>query len=278
MTALDTYREHYRHRDRAARERKRAGGKVVGYLCDNVPEELIMAAGFLPYRLSGDPRASTDALDTYIQPFAAPFSARNRGVGFVDAMLAKLLSGDFDFLDYLIVPHTRKTIQAFYRELTLARSACPDLSLPELYYLDRAYTPFYTSEVFNRQSLLDLKVPTRSVVRSCHDGSYLAEAVEVTNASRQLLQKIAAIRAARPLRLSGVDALQVIGTSFLHAETRPQRVAGEHRRHADGPRAGRQTPIVRGWQSTRQPRPIRADRVVRRRDRRGRPLLGQPLR
>jgi benzoyl-CoA reductase/2-hydroxyglutaryl-CoA dehydratase subunit BcrC/BadD/HgdB len=215
MTALDTCREHYRHRTRAARDWKRAGGKVVGYLCDNVPEELIMAAGFLPYRLSGDPRAPTEALDTYIQPFAAPFSARNTGVGFVDAMLAKLLSGDFDFLDYLIIPHTRKTIQAFYRELTLAGSASPDLSLPELYYLDRAYTPFYTSEVFNRQSLLDLKVQLEAWRGNAIPNVALAEALEVTNASRQLIQKIAALRAARPSRLSGVDALQVIGTSFF---------------------------------------------------------------
>jgi benzoyl-CoA reductase/2-hydroxyglutaryl-CoA dehydratase subunit BcrC/BadD/HgdB len=215
MTALDTCREQYRHRDRAAREWKRAGGKVVGYLCNNVPEEPIMAAGFLPYRLSGDPRASTEALDAYIQPFATPFSARNRGVGFVDTMLAKLLDGSFDFLDFLIVPHTRKTIQAFYRELTLAGSARPELSLPELYYFDRAYTPFYTSEVFNRQCLLDLKVQLEAWCGHAITDIALAEAAEVTNASRQLMQKIATMRAVRPPRLSGVDALQVIGASFF---------------------------------------------------------------
>ena len=214
MTALDTCREHYRLRDRAAREWKRSGGKVVGYLCDNVPEELIMAAGFLPYRLSGDPHADTDALDAYIQPFAAPFSARNRGVGFVDAMLAKLLNGDFDFLDYLIIPHTRKTIQAFYRELTLAGSVYPDLSLPELYYLDRAYTPFYTSEIFNRQSLLGLRAQLEAWSGHAINDIALAEAIEVTNASRQLLQHVAALRVAQPSGLSGADALQVIGTAF----------------------------------------------------------------
>jgi benzoyl-CoA reductase/2-hydroxyglutaryl-CoA dehydratase subunit BcrC/BadD/HgdB len=215
MTALDTCREHYHHRDRAARDWKRAGGRVVGYLCDNVPEELIMAAGFLPYRLSGDPRTSTDALETYVEPFAAPFSARNRDVGFVDAMLAKLLNGDFDFLDYLIVPHTRKTIQAFYRELTLAGSVFSDLSLPELYYLDRAYTPFYTSEVFNRQSLLQFKTQLEAWCGHSIPDDALAEAIEVTNLNRQLLQRLAATRAAQPARLAGVDALQVIGTSFF---------------------------------------------------------------
>jgi len=214
-SAIDIVRDHYRHRDRAARDWKAAGGKVVGYLCDNVPEELIMAAGFLPYRLSGDPSAGTEALERYVQPFAAPFSARNRGVGFVDAMLEALLSGTFDFLDYLIVPHTRKTIQAFYRELTLAKTAHPELALPELFYLDRAYTPFYASEVFNRQSVVELKSQLEVWSGQSIVEGDLAEAIEVTNMSRRLLRELSERRGADPPRLTGVDALQVIGTSFF---------------------------------------------------------------
>lgn len=191
MTVLDTFRHHYRHRDLAARAWKAAGGKVVGYLCDNVPEELIMAAGFLPYRLSGDPLVGANALDRYIEPFAPPFSARNRGVGFVDAMLEMLLSGAFDFLDYLVVPHTRKTIQAIYRELSQARAAHPDLGLPELYYLDRAYTPFYASEVFNRQCLLELRSQLETWSGEPITDTALAEAIELSNTSRHLLQQLA---------------------------------------------------------------------------------------
>ena len=124
-------------------------------------------------------------------------------------------AASFDFLDYLIVPHTRKTIQAFYRELTLAGSAFPDLSLPELYYLDRAYTPFYTSEVFNRQSLLQFKAQLEAWCGHAIPDVAIAEAIEVTNRNRQLLQELAATRAARPARVSGVDALQIIGSSFF---------------------------------------------------------------
>jgi benzoyl-CoA reductase/2-hydroxyglutaryl-CoA dehydratase subunit BcrC/BadD/HgdB len=217
-SAIDIFREHYRHRDRAAREWRTAGGKVVGYLCDNVPEELIMAAGFLPYRLSGDPSLGTEALERYVQPFAAPFSARNRGVGFVDAMLEALLSGIFDFLDYLVVPHTRKTIQAFYRELTLAKTAHLELALPELFYLDRAYTPFYASEVFNRQSLAELESQLEVWSGQSIAEGDLAEAIQVTNTSHRLLREISERRVADPPGLTGVDALQVIGTSFFMAK------------------------------------------------------------
>ncbi len=217
VSALEQLQQQYRQRDRAARAWRQAGGRVVGYLCDNVPEELILAAGFLPYRLSGDPQFSTSIkpLERYVQPFATPFSARNRGVGFVDAMLAMLLAGQFDFVDYLIVPHTRKAIQAYYRELTLANQNEPALRIPELVYLDRAYTPFYSSEVFNRQALLDLRTQLEAWSGRTLADAAIAEAIEITNTSRRLLQQLAALRAADPPRISGVDALQLIATSFF---------------------------------------------------------------
>lgn len=215
MSALDELRAHYRQRDRAAREWKRAGGKVVGYLCDNVPEELIIAAGFLPYRLSGAARVGAEALEQFIHPFAPPFSARNRGVGFVDAMLNSLLSGEFDFLDYLVVPHTRKSIQAFYREALLANEAFPELKLPEMYYLDRAYTPYYASEVFNRDAFVRFRLQLEAWSGRPMSDNAVAEAIDTTNRNRRLLQHIAALRAADPPRLSGVDALQIIGSAFF---------------------------------------------------------------
>src|SRR3569833_455455 len=177
MTAIERFREAYMHRDQAAREWRAQGGRVVGYLCDIVPEELVIAAGFLPYRLSGDPHAARGAIEQYVQPFAAPFSARNRGVGFTDAMLEMLHAGEYDFLDYLVVPHTRKAIQAYYRELTLAKQRHPELQLPELFFLDRAYTPFYAAEVFNREQLLSFKAQVETWAGAPIDPSALADAV-----------------------------------------------------------------------------------------------------
>jgi hypothetical protein len=184
-------------------------------LCDNVPEEHILAAGCLPYRLSGDPQFDGEPLEQYVQFFAAPFSARNRGVGFVDAMLAMLPAGHFEFVDALIVPHTRKSIQAFHRELTLARQGFPTLRIPELFYLDRAYTPFYAAEAFNRQCLLDLRAQLEVWSGQAVTDAAITQAIEVTNTSRQLLQQLAALRAADPPGISGLDALQAIATSFF---------------------------------------------------------------
>ena len=48
MTVFDTMQKHYKQRELSAQEWKEKGGKVIGYFCDIVPEELIIAAGFFP--------------------------------------------------------------------------------------------------------------------------------------------------------------------------------------------------------------------------------------
>jgi benzoyl-CoA reductase/2-hydroxyglutaryl-CoA dehydratase subunit BcrC/BadD/HgdB len=148
-----------------------------------------------------------------VQPFAPPFSARNRGVGFSDAILNQLLEGAFDFLDFLIVPHTRKTIQAIYRELSLVADANPEVRLPEMHYLDRAYTPFYTSEVFNRTAVLELKAKLEEWSGQSITDSALTQAIESTNTNRRLLQEVMQLRFTNPPRLSGTDALQITSTA-----------------------------------------------------------------
>ena len=72
-TAFEVMQKHYQKRDLAAREWKRKGGRVVGYFCDSVPEELILAAGFFPIRISGNPGGSTAEIDKYLEPFHEGF-------------------------------------------------------------------------------------------------------------------------------------------------------------------------------------------------------------
>jgi len=42
MGVLEIMQRHYQQRDLAAREWRDGGGKVAGYFCDNVPDEMIL--------------------------------------------------------------------------------------------------------------------------------------------------------------------------------------------------------------------------------------------
>ena len=147
MTAFETIQKHYQQRDLAALEWKKNGGKVIGYFCNNVPEELIMAAGFLPLRIIGDPWEGTEVAEGYRMPYPL--------LPFIESMINKLLTNKYDFLDYLVIPHGRDQIWRLYTQLHFVPELDPQIKLPEIYFYDDLHTTFFTSSVYNRDRKIE---------------------------------------------------------------------------------------------------------------------------
>ena len=74
-------------------EAKRQGKKIIGYFCSYMPEEIIHAAGFVPYRMRAVESKGTTRADAY-------YSSIN--CTFVKLCFNKALNGDFAFLDGVV--------------------------------------------------------------------------------------------------------------------------------------------------------------------------------
>lgn len=72
---------------------KAAGKKVVGLLCSHVPEEIIHAAGMLPWRIMGTQRPSTPNADIYRPSHTCLYC---------NHVLESLLLGELDCLDAVV--------------------------------------------------------------------------------------------------------------------------------------------------------------------------------
>jgi benzoyl-CoA reductase/2-hydroxyglutaryl-CoA dehydratase subunit BcrC/BadD/HgdB len=206
VTPFEAMQKHYRQRDLAARQWKESGGQVAGYFCDKVPEEMILAAGFFPLRISGDPWGDTEAVDKYTEPFYE---------GFVRSMFNMLLTGRYDFLDFLIIPHSRDTIVSLYGMLLEIQEINPDLKLPDFYLFETLHTKFFLTELYNRDRMRELKKKLEEWSGKEMSSESLSRAIAIGNENRMLLKKVADLRAAEPPRISGVEALQIIGSSVL---------------------------------------------------------------
>ncbi|HEY42193.1 MAG TPA: 2-hydroxyacyl-CoA dehydratase [Dehalococcoidia bacterium] len=226
-TAFEEMQKHYQQRDLAAREWKGKGGKVVGYFCDAVPEEIILAAGFFPIRLSGDPNGDTEVARQNVIP---RFTARE---GFVHSMLNMLLTGQYDFLDYLVIPHTRDSIHRLYQLMAMLKESNPALTLPELFFLDSVHTTFFSGGLYNRDRMLELKERLEEWSGKEIASEALSRAIAVTNENKALLKRVAALRAADPPRISGVEALQIIGSSMFMLKEEHNRLLREYLDGAD---------------------------------------------
>jgi len=101
MEKLNDFYEAVSDTNNYVRNLKTSGKKVLGYLCSYTPEEIIFAAGIHPVRLFGTAGNITLA-DAHLQSYACSLA---RGV------LESALSGELDYLDGMVFPHTCDTIQ-----------------------------------------------------------------------------------------------------------------------------------------------------------------------
>jgi benzoyl-CoA reductase/2-hydroxyglutaryl-CoA dehydratase subunit BcrC/BadD/HgdB len=136
-------------------------------------------------------------------------------VAFVETMMNKLLTGKYDFLDYLVIPHARDQIWRLWTQLHFVAELDPQIKLPEIYYYDNLHTTFYTSSVYNRDRAIEFKKQLEKWSGKKITDKKLKIAIAETNENKKLLKEIAVLRAADPPRISGLEALQIIGTSML---------------------------------------------------------------
>jgi benzoyl-CoA reductase/2-hydroxyglutaryl-CoA dehydratase subunit BcrC/BadD/HgdB len=206
MEPFEIMQRYYTQRELAALEWKGKGGKIVGYFCNDVPEELILAAGFFPFRLSGDPWSGTEETDKYTSPVYE---------GFVRSMLNLLLTGKYDFLDFLIIPHSRDAIEALYPILRGVKQVKPGLKIPELYLFDILHTRFWLSGQYLYGKVCEFKKKLEEWSGKEITNESIVNAIAVCNENRTLLKRIAALRTEEPPRVSGTEALQIIGASMF---------------------------------------------------------------
>ncbi|OYY92097.1 MAG: hypothetical protein B7Y45_01025 [Sphingomonas sp. 28-66-16] len=204
--SIEALRAAWRDPEAAARAHRGAGGRVVAFLCDNVPTELISAAGAFPLRVHGRPNRLSGARTRLVDTLYPPDVTQRPD--FVGSMLDALLDGRYDIADAVIVPHNRNAVQAIHRELADARAEY-GVAVPTTWYLDKAWSPFEEARAYNRQALIDLRARLESMAGAAIDDASLEQAVNDAERARDGLAAIAGVRNANVL--CGSIALEMMG-------------------------------------------------------------------
>jgi len=194
MDPLQLFRQTSRHpADYARQWKERTGGKVVGNFCSYTPQELIVAAGALPYRILGS-GADIARADSYLQAYCCSL---------VRGALEDALAGRLEFLDGTVFPHTCDSIQRLSDiwRMNAGIGFHADIILPVK--LDTESAAEYMVAVLQRFRK-DLE---RGLGVTLSDAK-IAEAIRICNRVRQYLGKLYDIRRDHP---------QAISSSDLHA-------------------------------------------------------------
>ena len=202
MYVLDRFHEMNESFPRTAQilEHKSRGGKVIGWLCTYVPEEIIHASGALPIRIIGySHEANLDDANAHLYINNCTFSRSCLQLG---------LEGQYDFLDGVVGGSTcdgarrlfdvwRQYIGTpFHHVLTVPRK-----------YTERAHKLYYDEVVLFKKHLeehLGVSISDKELLRS----------TILLNESRGLLHSLYELRKRDRPPISGAETLEVLNAAY----------------------------------------------------------------
>lgn len=199
---IENFQQVYERRHEYAKEwKERTGGKVVGYFCTYVPEEILYAGGILPVRILGGhepPNLATPHLFDMWCPFCRD-------------CLSQGLAGRYDYLDGIMLAqsclHMRQAFASW--QIHLPASWDYFLCMPNAVRSPHA-KPFLTGE------LVEFKRSVEHWIGREITDEDLDRAIAVYNTNRRLMKQVYEFRKAEDPPILGEEAMtMVVASQFM---------------------------------------------------------------
>ncbi len=210
---MDIFREWYHDRHRYAREwKEKTGGKVIGYFCTYVPEELIYAAGMLPVRILGS-HEPQDVTEPHIFGMYCPFCRD---------CLAQGLKGRYDYLDGIMIAqsclHIRQAFTSW--DIHVPREFSYFLPMPHHVQSPRAYP-------FLREELAAFKKALEDWTGKTITDQDLDRGIEIMNTNRRLMRQVYELRKREEVPVTGLEAMYMVLASQMTDKVEHNKGLGE---------------------------------------------------
>lgn len=181
-------------------EHKESGGKVFGWLCTYVPEEIMHAAGALPIRITGHLQ------ETELEDGSAYLYANN--CSFSRSCLQMGLRGEYDFLDGVVGGSTCDGARRLF-DLWRQYVGTPFhhmMTIPRK-FTEEAHALYYSQVDQFKEHLEDF------LGTQISDES-LRESIELYNETRELLRSLYELRKLSEPPITGAETMEVLNASI----------------------------------------------------------------
>jgi benzoyl-CoA reductase subunit C len=215
---IEKFQEWYEKRHEYAQEwKKNTGGKVVGYFCTYVPEEILLAANILPVRILGshEPQSLTEA---HVFAMFCPFCRD---------CLAQGLEGKYDYLDGLMIAqsclHIRQTFHSWKNHMPTQFNYL--LPMPNALQ-SKSALPFLQEE------LLQFKKELEEWAGYEIAQDDLLRGIDTMNRNRRLMKEVYDLRKSDSPPITGLESMYMVVSSQLvdkneHSQVIEEILVGE---------------------------------------------------
>ncbi len=181
------------------------GGKIIGCYCSYVPEEIITAAGYVPFRMRGTGSTGTDLADTCVSSINCSFSRHSLDLG---------LRGEYSFLDGVVwvnsCDHVRRIYDHWKRKVDTPFLRL--ISLPKK--VEEPQVEWF------RQETSDFREAMKN-----HFGVFISDdrlwnGIRIHNETRRLQRQLYELRKRKDPPITGAEVLSVMvaGSSMPREE------------------------------------------------------------
>jgi bzd-type benzoyl-CoA reductase N subunit len=192
LAAVDKYYQGYGSR---ARELKKQGKQIMGYLCAFTPVEIITAAGFVPFRIKGDVNEPITKADAEMETIVCPL---------VRSWFDMSLKGKYEFLDGIVIPHACDSISRTYDVWKHT------LNLPYSHLINMPHSTDEPSLNFYKALLNTFRTSlSKFAGREISDQS-LNQAIRLYNQNRAKVRELYELRKASPPLISGAEVAKLL--------------------------------------------------------------------
>jgi benzoyl-CoA reductase/2-hydroxyglutaryl-CoA dehydratase subunit BcrC/BadD/HgdB len=176
-------------------EWKSRGGRVIGTVCSDIPDEVIHAAGMLPLRVRAPNLEDTSRGDAHLHVFNCSYTR---------SVLEALLRDELNFLDGFVTTNTCDHM------LRLAGELKDKANMPLVHYFSMYHTLNDASKGWFVSEVQGLVRAMEESLGACVTEDDLRRSIGVYNRTRTLLARLDDLRKEDPPALSGAEHMQIV--------------------------------------------------------------------
>lgn len=175
------------------------GGKVAGFFCSTVPEEILMAAGYLPFRMRGTGSTDTELADAYFSPINCSYPRH---------VMNQALKGEFKFLDALICVNACDHVRRIYDNWIRYAKGINGTTFETVMSLPRKWGDRQVDWYYDEINLLRENLAKHTGVEITDDK--IKEAIKLNNQLRSLQKEFYELRKKDNPPITGAEALVAV--------------------------------------------------------------------
>jgi len=223
-SGLNTVERYYSDYGLRAKELKKEGKKLIGYICSFVPLEMITASGCIPFRIRGDLHEPITTGDTLVETIVCPYYR---------SCFDLSVKQKYDFLSGIVIPHGCDSMVRSYSAWSYS------LPFPYFHFVNIPTVCDESSFEFFEAELNTFRKSLEKFTGKAITDDDLAKAIRVHNENRQKVRALYELRKVDPPLISGTELMTILtaGSSLPIDETNPlyDQILAEIKRRAKSP-------------------------------------------